>query len=199
MFRVIVLDTLSPEGLALLDAARSQVEYEVRTGLKGADLRQALREFDGAICRSGVKITAEALDGNRRLKAIVRGRRNRQHRQEGCHTSRYRGDEYAGRKYAQHGRARIRLNAGIVAQPRGRSSQPHGRQMGAQRLHGRPARRQDAWRRRPGTNRSGGRQAGPRLPDARDRLRSVLVGRTGRKIGNRARRRCRRCCRASIT
>ena len=72
MFRVIVLDTLSPEGLALLDAARSQVEYDVRTGLKGAELRQALSEYDGAICRSGVKITAEALEGNRRLKAIVR-------------------------------------------------------------------------------------------------------------------------------
>jgi len=72
MFRVIVLDTLSPEGLALLDAAKPDVEYEVRTGLKGADLRNALREFDGAICRSGVKITAESLEGNRRLKAIVR-------------------------------------------------------------------------------------------------------------------------------
>ena len=31
-----------------------------------------LAEFDGAVCRSGVKITAESLEGNRRLKAIVR-------------------------------------------------------------------------------------------------------------------------------
>ena len=31
-----------------------------------------MAEFDGAICRSGVKITAEALAGNQRLKAIVR-------------------------------------------------------------------------------------------------------------------------------
>ncbi len=31
-----------------------------------------LQQFDGAICRSGVKITADALEGNRRLKAIVR-------------------------------------------------------------------------------------------------------------------------------
>ena len=71
MSRVIVLDTLAPEGLALLDAAPG-IEYEVRTGLKGDDLREALSQFDGAICRSGVKITAEALEGNRRLKAIVR-------------------------------------------------------------------------------------------------------------------------------
>jgi len=73
MPRVIVLDTLSPDGLALLDAARPKgIEYEVRTGLKGDALREALAQFEGAICRSGVKITADALAGNHRLKAIVR-------------------------------------------------------------------------------------------------------------------------------
>jgi len=71
MAKIIVLDKISKDGLALLDAAEG-VEYEVRTGLKGEDLRLALAEFDGAICRSGVKITAESLEGNRRLKAIVR-------------------------------------------------------------------------------------------------------------------------------
>ncbi|HEX4416224.1 MAG TPA: hydroxyacid dehydrogenase, partial [Lacipirellulaceae bacterium] len=71
MARVIVLDTLAPEGLEMLEAAPG-VEFEVRTGLKGDALRDALAEFDGAICRSGVKITPEALEGNRRLKAIVR-------------------------------------------------------------------------------------------------------------------------------
>ena len=71
MHKVIVLDDLSQEGLDLLDAAPG-IEYEVRTGLKGNDLRSALQEFDGAICRSGVKITAEVLEGSRRLKAIVR-------------------------------------------------------------------------------------------------------------------------------
>jgi D-3-phosphoglycerate dehydrogenase len=71
MPRVIVLDTLAPEGLEMLEAAPG-IEFEVRTGLKGDALREALAEFDGAICRSGVKITADALEGNRRLKAIVR-------------------------------------------------------------------------------------------------------------------------------
>jgi D-3-phosphoglycerate dehydrogenase len=71
MAKIIVLDKISKDGLALLDAADG-IEYEVRTGLKGEDLRKALAEFDGAICRSGVKITAESLAGNRRLKAIVR-------------------------------------------------------------------------------------------------------------------------------
>ena len=71
MAKIIVLDKISKDGLAMLDAAEG-IEYEVRTGLKGDALRQALTEFDGAICRSGVKITAESLAGNRRLKAIVR-------------------------------------------------------------------------------------------------------------------------------
>lgn len=71
MAKIIVLDKISKDGLALLDAAEG-IEYEVRTGLKGEELRKALAEFDGAICRSGVKITAESLEGNRRLKAIVR-------------------------------------------------------------------------------------------------------------------------------
>ncbi|MCL4192719.1 MAG: phosphoglycerate dehydrogenase, partial [Thermoguttaceae bacterium] len=71
MPRVIVLDPLSQDGLNLLESA-GNIEYEVRTGLKGKDLHDALLEFDGAICRSGVKITAEALEGNRRLKAIAR-------------------------------------------------------------------------------------------------------------------------------
>ena len=70
---IIVLDTLSPDGLALLDAAAGAgVTYEVVTGLSGAALREALARHDGAICRSGVKITADSLAGNHRLKAIVR-------------------------------------------------------------------------------------------------------------------------------
>jgi D-3-phosphoglycerate dehydrogenase len=71
MPKVIVLDNLAQEGLDLLAAAQG-IEHEVRTGLKGDALRKALAEFDGAICRSGVKITADVLEGNHRLRAIVR-------------------------------------------------------------------------------------------------------------------------------
>lgn len=73
MPRIVVLDTLSPDGLKLLVEAKAKgIEHEVRTGLKGDALRDALAQFEGAICRSGVKITADALAGNRRLRAIVR-------------------------------------------------------------------------------------------------------------------------------
>ncbi|MFM7117158.1 MAG: phosphoglycerate dehydrogenase [Planctomycetota bacterium] len=71
MPRVIVLDDLSEEGLRLLQA-EPDFEVVVQTGLKGDALRDALRDFEGAICRSGVKITADSLAGNQRLQAIVR-------------------------------------------------------------------------------------------------------------------------------
>ena len=70
---IIVLDKLSPDGLALLEAAdRLGISYEVKTGLSGEELKNVLASHDGAICRSGVKITAEVLAGNHRLRAIVR-------------------------------------------------------------------------------------------------------------------------------
>ena len=68
---IIVLDDLSEDGLDLLRSA-GNIEVVIRTGLKGEELRKALLEADGAICRSGVKITAEALAGNHRLRAIAR-------------------------------------------------------------------------------------------------------------------------------
>lgn len=71
MYRVLLLDPLSSEGLDLL-RAEPGVEFVEQLGLKGEALRTALANADAAICRSGVKITAESLEGNRRLKAIAR-------------------------------------------------------------------------------------------------------------------------------
>ncbi len=76
MPRVVILDPLAEEGLRLLERSPG-IEYEVRLapdgkGLKGEALREVLADADGAICRSGVKISAEVLEGNRRLRAIAR-------------------------------------------------------------------------------------------------------------------------------
>ncbi len=54
----------------MLEAAG--VDYEIRTGLSGEALRTALEGFQGAVCRSGVKITADTLEGNTTLRAIAR-------------------------------------------------------------------------------------------------------------------------------
>lgn len=71
MHRIIVLDDIAQEGLDLLDAA-TDVTYEIRKKLPVPELRTALCQYDGAILRSGAKLTAEVLEGNTRLKAIVR-------------------------------------------------------------------------------------------------------------------------------
>lgn len=73
MPRIAILDKLAPEGIELLDRTEG-IDYVIRTGLKEnpQELKQVLAEADGAICRSGVDITAEVLEGNRRLRAIVR-------------------------------------------------------------------------------------------------------------------------------
>ncbi|TWU01678.1 D-3-phosphoglycerate dehydrogenase [Neorhodopirellula pilleata] len=71
MHRILVLDDIAQEGIDLLEAAEG-IEYEVRTKLKGDELRSSLNEFDAAILRSGVTITPESLEGNTRLRALVR-------------------------------------------------------------------------------------------------------------------------------
>ncbi|HIA18968.1 MAG TPA: phosphoglycerate dehydrogenase [Planctomycetes bacterium] len=71
MPRIVILDPIAPAGLQLLDAAED-IQYDVQTGLTGPALQQALANADGAICRSGVKLDADSLQGGRLLKAIVR-------------------------------------------------------------------------------------------------------------------------------
>ena len=71
MPRIVVLDSIAPEGLQLLQDAED-MQHEVQVGLSGKALQEALANADGAICRSGVRIDAAALEGNRQLKAIVR-------------------------------------------------------------------------------------------------------------------------------
>lgn len=69
--RIVLLDPISEDGKNMLRNTPG-IEFEEHVGLKGEELKQCLSTFDGAIARSGVKITAESLEGNTRLKAIAR-------------------------------------------------------------------------------------------------------------------------------
>lgn len=71
MLRIVVLDQLAREAIELLDDAEG-IRYDVRLGLSGRALRECLAKYDGAICRSETRITAESLAEASRLKAIVR-------------------------------------------------------------------------------------------------------------------------------
>jgi len=71
MYRVLITDNLAPAGLELLKQTPG-IEVDVRSGLSPEQVREALKEADGIIIRSGTKLTPELLDGQPRLKVIVR-------------------------------------------------------------------------------------------------------------------------------
>ena len=71
MYRVLITDSLSPAGLQILEQTEG-IEVDVRSGLTPEEVREALKEADGIIIRSGTKLTSELLEGQSRLKLIVR-------------------------------------------------------------------------------------------------------------------------------
>src|SRR5262245_27634562 len=70
MPRVFVADKLESPGLDFLRQAG--LELDLRTGLKGDDLKAAICAADGVIVRSGTNITAAELEDPGRLRVIVR-------------------------------------------------------------------------------------------------------------------------------
>ncbi len=71
MYRVLITDNLSAAGLKLLED-HPEIQVDVRSGLSPAEVREALKEADGIIIRSGTTLTPELLEGQQRLKVIVR-------------------------------------------------------------------------------------------------------------------------------
>lgn len=71
--RVLVTDNLSAAGLKVLEE-NPEIELVIKTDpkLTVEQLREELQEADGIVIRSGTKLTAEVLEGQGRLKAIVR-------------------------------------------------------------------------------------------------------------------------------
>ncbi|MFN0051397.1 MAG: phosphoglycerate dehydrogenase [Planctomycetales bacterium] len=70
MPKVLITDNLSPAGLKYLRDAG--LEVDVRSGLKPLEVREALKTANGIIIRSGTTLTSELLQGQPRLKVIVR-------------------------------------------------------------------------------------------------------------------------------
>lgn len=70
-YRVLITDNLAPAGIKLLEET-GRIEVDNRSGLKPADVREALKTADGIIIRSGTTLTDELLAGQKRLKVIVR-------------------------------------------------------------------------------------------------------------------------------
>lgn len=70
MPRVFVADKLETPGLDLMRQAG--LELDIRPGLQGEELCEAVRNADGVIVRSGTTITARELEQPGRLRVIVR-------------------------------------------------------------------------------------------------------------------------------
>ena len=70
MPRVLITDNLSPAGLQSLKQAG--LDVDVKSGLTPLEVREALKQADGIIIRSGTTLTAELLKDQPRLKVIVR-------------------------------------------------------------------------------------------------------------------------------
>ncbi len=70
MPRVFIADKLEASGIDQLTAAG--IEVDNRPGLKGDELRDALRSADAVIVRSATKITAELLSDPGKLRAVAR-------------------------------------------------------------------------------------------------------------------------------
>lgn len=71
MYRILITDNLSPAGLEILENIEG-IEIDNRSGLSPEEVREALKEADGIIIRSATKLTEEVLQGQPRLKVIVR-------------------------------------------------------------------------------------------------------------------------------
>jgi D-3-phosphoglycerate dehydrogenase len=70
MPRVFIADKLEASGIEQLTAAG--IEVDNRPGLKGDELRDALRSADAVIVRSATKITADLLSDPGKLRAVAR-------------------------------------------------------------------------------------------------------------------------------
>ncbi len=71
MFKILVTDELSPQGMELL-AAAEDVTVDVKKGLSEAELAEVIPPYHGLIIRSSVTVTANVIDRAENLRAIGR-------------------------------------------------------------------------------------------------------------------------------
>lgn len=71
MYRVLISDTLSEEGIAILKNTPG-VEVDVKTKLKPDELKAIIKDYDALAIRSATKVTAEIIAAADKLKVIGR-------------------------------------------------------------------------------------------------------------------------------
>src|SRR5690606_41905104 len=71
MFRVLITGCLPAAGRQIREDA-PEIEPVIKEGLSPEQVREALADVDGIIVRSATKLTPQILEGQERLRVIVR-------------------------------------------------------------------------------------------------------------------------------
>ncbi|MDD5019212.1 MAG: phosphoglycerate dehydrogenase [Candidatus Omnitrophica bacterium] len=71
MFKILVSDALSEEGLGVLKSSKDFV-VDVKTGMKPDELKAVIGGYDALVVRSATKVTAEVIEAGKKLKIIGR-------------------------------------------------------------------------------------------------------------------------------
>src|SRR5690554_1539897 len=71
MFKLLVTDPLSDEGLEMLRKG-GQVQVDVRPKIPHDELLKILGDYDAMVIRSGTKVTADVIEAGKNLKVIGR-------------------------------------------------------------------------------------------------------------------------------
>ena len=71
MFKILVSDSLSEEGLAVLKSSK-EFMVDVKTGLKPEELAAIIGEYDALVVRSATKVTSKIIEAGKKLKVIGR-------------------------------------------------------------------------------------------------------------------------------
>jgi D-3-phosphoglycerate dehydrogenase / 2-oxoglutarate reductase len=70
-FRVLLSDTLAPQGLEVLQRY-PQIQFDIKTGLKPAELAEIIGPYHALLIRSSTKVTREVVEHATSLKVIGR-------------------------------------------------------------------------------------------------------------------------------
>ncbi|MGE5308519.1 MAG: phosphoglycerate dehydrogenase, partial [Deltaproteobacteria bacterium] len=71
MFKILISDSLSEEGLKLL-RANKDFEVDVKAGMKPDELKGTIKDYDALIVRSASKVTKDVIGAAQRLKVVGR-------------------------------------------------------------------------------------------------------------------------------
>jgi D-3-phosphoglycerate dehydrogenase len=71
VLKVLVTDSLAPQGLEILERAEG-IEVDYKPGLSPGELAEAIADADGLVIRSGTKVTADVIAAAPKLQVIGR-------------------------------------------------------------------------------------------------------------------------------